>query len=371
YLLAGGDRLNALPLALPEHVSVINNYGPTEVTVVTTSGRVRAGDSQPSIGRPIANTRLYVLDAYRQPVPLGAVGELYIGGVGVARGYWNRPDLTEERFLPDPFSAAVDARMYRSGDLVRYLPTGEVAYLGRNDEQVKIRGFRIELGEIEARLREEDGIREVAVVARDVAVGEKRLVAYLVPSVLVDSEDLVSSLRTRLARNLPDYMLPSAFVMLDALPLTANGKLDRRALPVPDDTAYARERYEAPQGEVEETLARIWQELLGVEKVGRHDNFFALGGHSLLAVQHMERLRREGLSMEVRALFATPTLSDLAKSLGRNHEVVVPANAILPMTDTITPSMLPLIDLSQSDIDRIVAKVPGGISNVQDIYGLS
>ncbi|WP_284333086.1 non-ribosomal peptide synthetase, partial [Dyella flagellata] len=370
-LLVGGDRLNALSRSLPPHVRVINNYGPTETTVVATSGRVGRDDAVPSIGRPIANTRIYLLDARQQPVPLGAVGELYIGGAGVARGYWNREELTADRFLRDPFSDKADARMYRTGDLAKYLPDGNLIYLGRNDSQVKIRGFRIEPGEIEARLLELDDVREAAVIAREGRANEQRLVAYVVLHERAVVDDPISGLRAHLDQRLPDYMLPSAFVPMEALPLTPNGKLDRQALPPPDEEAYARERYESPQGDMEQTLAQIWQELLGVEQVGRYDNFFTLGGHSLLAVQHMERLRRLGLAFDVRALFATPRLCDLAAALGHSREVVVPPNRILFDSAAITPAMLPLIDLTQSDIDRIVAQVPGGIGNIQDIYALS
>ncbi len=270
------------------------------------------------IGRPIANTRIYLLDGHGQPVPFGAVGELYIGGAGVARGYLNRPDLTAERFLADPFSGKAGARMYRSGDLARYLPDGNLEFLGRNDDQVKIRGFRIEPGEIAARLLEHELVGDAAVVAHADAAGDKRLVAYVVAkttdgSAEADGAGLAASLRAHLGGLLPDYMVPSAFVRLDALPLTVNGKLDRKALPVPDDDAYARRAYEAPQGEIETLLAGIWAELLGVERVGRHDNFFELGGHSLLAVRVLVRLT-EALAVELplAMLFAKPTLADLA-----------------------------------------------------------
>ncbi|MCP3721503.1 non-ribosomal peptide synthetase, partial [Paraburkholderia sp. CNPSo 3281] len=229
-------------------------------------------------GRPISNTRIYLLDSHGQPVPLGAVGELYIGGAGVARGYLNRPELTAERFLPDPFSHHSDARMYRTGDLARYLPDGNLVFLGRNDHQVKIRGFRIEPGEIETSLAEHPAIREAVVVA--LGDTDKRLVAYV-----TGNETSPDELRDWLASRLPDYMVPSAFVRLHALPLTPNGKLDRRALPAPDADSLAHAAYEAPIGALEIALADIWRELLGVHTVSRHDSFFALGGHSLLAVQ--------------------------------------------------------------------------------------
>ncbi|XEN34652.1 hypothetical protein M728_005313 (plasmid) [Ensifer sp. WSM1721] len=218
----------------------------------------------------------------------------------MARGYLNRPELTAERFLADPFGGEPGARMYKTGDLARYLPDGNLEFLGRNDEQVKIRGFRIEPGEIAARLCEHARLREAVVVAHEDRAGDKRLVAYVVcgPEAGPDEDDgggLAGALRAHLGARLPDYMVPSAFVRLDALPLTPNGKLDRKALPSPADDAYARRAYEAPQGAVETALAGIWEELLGVERVGRHDHFFELGGHSLLAVQLMERLRRLSL----------------------------------------------------------------------------
>ncbi|MGY3698972.1 non-ribosomal peptide synthetase component F/aryl carrier-like protein [Bradyrhizobium sp. USDA 3240] len=317
---------------------------------------------------------MYLLDAYGAPVPFGAAGELYIGGAGVARGYLNRPELTAERFIASPF---VDGdRLYRTGDLGRYLPDGNLEFLGRNDEQVKIRGFRIEPGEIAARLCEHAWVREAVVVAQQDGAGEKRLVAYVVCASEAGSDEddgggLAGALRAHLSARLPDYMVPAAFVRLAALPLTVNGKLDRKALPGPADAAYALAAYEAPRGEVETMLAGIWAELLGVERIGRHDNFFELGGHSLLAVQLMERLRRLSLGVEVRTLFARPVLCDLAASLGSHREVAVPANLIDEHSTAITPRMLPLIELTQEEIDRVVATVPGRVANIQDIYGLS
>ncbi|WP_146064139.1 phosphopantetheine-binding protein, partial [Mycetohabitans endofungorum] len=319
------------------------------------------------VGTRIPDLTIYLLDAHSQPVPLGAVGELSIGGAGVARGYLNRPALTAERFVPDPFSDDAGARLYKTGDVARYLPDGNLEFVGRNDDQVKIRGFRIEPGEIEACLTAHPQVRDAVVLA----TGEgsaKRLVAYVQAEA---DAHLASTLRAQVAASLPEYMVPSAFVRLDAWPLTPNGKLDRRALPAPDDEALAHQAYEAPQGELETTLATIWAELLSVERVGRHDSFFALGGHSLLAVQLIERLRRRGLSVSVRLLFEAPTLSALAQTLGQRRDVAVPPNVITPDTTAITPSMLPLIELTQADIDKIVEQVPGGVANIQDIYALS
>ncbi|EYU13214.1 non-ribosomal peptide synthetase, partial [Photorhabdus aegyptia] len=349
--------------------TLFNDYGPTETTVCATTWLCPSDytDALVPIGRPTTNTRIYLLDAHGYPVPLGAVGELYIGGAGVARGYLNRPDLTAERFLADPFNDEPDARMYRTGDLAYYLPDGNLVFIGRNDHQIKIRGFRIELGEIESRLTQHPEVCEARVLVQ--AEGpNKRLVAYVVAQ---ENDGLVNSLREYLSNLLPDYMMPAAFVRLDAFPLTLNGKLDRRALPAPEADAFARQVYEAPQGEVEIILAAIWCDLLGIEQISRHDNFFVLGGHSLLAVRMVERLRNRGLTLAVRDLFQSPVLAKLAKVIVQYRVLETPANAIMSTTTTITPEMLPLIDLTQSEIDLIIRKVPGGIANIQDIYALS
>ncbi|MBU9173071.1 AMP-binding protein, partial [Burkholderia gladioli] len=208
------------------------------------------------------------------PVPMGAIGELYIGGVGVARGYLNRADLTAQRFLADPFARAAghpEARMYRTGDLARYLPDGNIVFLGRNDDQVKIRGFRIELGEIEVQLAKHDAVREAIVIARQDPAGNARLLAYVTHQESASREELARSLREHLTARLPEYMVPAAFVVLETLPLTPNGKLDRRALPEPADDAFVQSRYEAPQGETEQAIAALWSDLLGIERIGRHD----------------------------------------------------------------------------------------------------
>ncbi|WP_208762855.1 non-ribosomal peptide synthetase [Rhizobium mongolense] len=272
-LVIGGEALSSSTVELWRQIQpaarMVNEYGPTEAVVGCAFHDIPAdlsGSTNVPIGRPIANTRLYLLDGHGAPVPFGAVGELYIGGAGVARGYLNRPDLTAERFIASPFVEG--DRLYKTGDLARYLPDGNLEFLGRNDDQVKIRGFRIEPGEIAARLLEHELVGDAAVAARADAAGDKRLVAYVVAkttdgSAEADGAELASVMRHHLSGLLPDYMVPSAFVRLDALPLTPNGKLDRKALPAPEDDAYAHRTYEAPRGGIETALAEIWAELLG------------------------------------------------------------------------------------------------------------
>ncbi|MDX2090405.1 MAG: amino acid adenylation domain-containing protein, partial [Kofleriaceae bacterium] len=371
-VIIGGDR------ALPEHVRawtsrapdcrLLNLYGPTEATVAATGTfldgrRLRPGREVP-IGRPLANYQVYVLDRRGQAVPIGVAGELYIGGVGVGRGYLGREDLTQERFVANPFG---DGRLYRTGDQVRWFADGTLEYLGRIDQQVKVRGFRIELGEIETAVAAHPAVREVVVLAREDVPGDKRLVAYV-----VGREDGVDgeAVRTHIAKELPAHMLPSAIVVLDALPLTPNGKLDRKALPAPGASLPQR-AYEPPQHGLEELLAQIWRELLGLAQVGRNDNFFELGGHSLLAIRLLAQLRRRGWTVEASTLFAAPTLAALAASLRGHQEVSVPANVIVPGSTAITPDQLPLIQLTEADIAGIGATVPGGLANVQDIYALT
>jgi non-ribosomal peptide synthetase component F len=279
-------------------------------------------EGEVAIGRPIANTRIYVLDAAGRPVPAGAAGEIFIAGAGVARGYLNRPAQSAERFVRDPFSADAEARMYRSGDLGRWRSDGTLEYLGRADQQVKIRGFRIELGEIEARLATHPQVREAVVAARDDGLGGRQLVAYVVAQADA-AAPTPEALRQHAAASLPDHMVPVAYVALAHLPITPNGKLDRKALPAPMADAYVTRAYEAPVGEVEAALARIWAELLGRERVGRNDNFFELGGHSLLAITLVERMRRADLQTEVRNIFAAPTLAALADVTEEIREMVL------------------------------------------------
>ncbi|MFS8141921.1 amino acid adenylation domain-containing protein, partial [Serratia marcescens] len=345
-IVFGGEMLKPCDLApwfaRPENrqTRLINMYGITETTVHVTYRPLSAQDTAITtspIGSRIPDLRLYLLGADGEPVPMGAIGELYVGGEGVARGYLNRPELTAERFLDDPFNRAPGARMYRTGDLARYLPGGDIEYLGRNDQQVKIRGFRIECGEVEAQLSTDPRVRSVAVDAIDDGDGGKRLVAWVVPAPEAERATLATGLRQHLQARLPDYMVPVAYVWLEALPLTGNGKLDKRALPVPQVDAYVREAYAPPQGEAENLLAAIWRELLGVERVGRYDHFFELGGHSLMAVRLANRVQQAGWQLPLQALFASPVLHVLAQALE-----VAPAQEPQPILPVARDGELPL-----------------------------
>jgi amino acid adenylation domain-containing protein/non-ribosomal peptide synthase protein (TIGR01720 family) len=320
-LLTGGDQLRYYP---PDEfpVDVVNHYGPTENTVVATAALVPKGKTGglPSIGRPIANTKVYVLDSHLQPVPLGVPGELYLGGKSLALGYLHRPELTAERFIIHDLPEQPEMRLYKTGDLVRFLPDGQLEYLGRTDQQVKIRGYRIELGEIEAVISQYPAIKETVVIAREDQPGEKRLVGYVV----VEDESSFSSeaLLNNLKQQLPEYMIPAAIVVLDALPLTANGKIDRRALPAPDWSQAAMEReYVAPRTEEEQRLAAIWQQVLRLERVGIYDNFFALGGDSILSIQIVAKARQQGLQLSPKQIFENQTIAELAQVIGKVESV--------------------------------------------------
>jgi len=292
-LMLGGEELpSVLARELKDFITgeMHNMYGPTETTIWSATHHIENVDGRVSIGRPIANTQIYILDSQGQPVPIGVSGELYISGVGVARGYLHRPDVTAERFLPDPFSAQPGARTYRTGDLARYLANGQLEFLGRVDDQVKIRGFRIELGEVETALAQHAGVQTAVVVARQNQNNDTQLIAYV--SARRESTGLTSTeLLRHLREKLPEYMVPAAFVFLDELPLTPNGKVNRRALPAPDhDRPSIEEQYIAPRTATEETVAQVWREVLGVEKIGVNDSFFELGGHSLLATKLIARI---------------------------------------------------------------------------------
>ncbi len=333
-VIAGGEALSDDVRArfyARSTATLYNHYGPTETTVTSTYWPCPrdAQERIVPIGRPIANTRLYVLDARQQPVPIGIPGELYIAGVGVARGYLARPALTAERFVQDPFVDDAGARMYRTGDVVRYRADGVVEYLGRTDHQVKIRGFRIELGEIEAALRAHPAIREAVVTAREDTPGHKHLVAYLVGTPPAPDE-----LRSLLRARLPEYMVPASFVTLDALPLMVNGKVDRKALPAPTVSRPTRALV-SPRDPTEALIAGIWRELLGVEEVGVHDDFFELGGHSLLAMQVVSRIRRSlAVDIPLRLLFQAKTIEEQARQLTqRSTEPTPDFNSLIVRTD--------------------------------------
>ncbi|WP_442935957.1 non-ribosomal peptide synthase/polyketide synthase [Nostoc sp.] len=367
-IITAGEQLQITPaiskwLTQLSDCTLHNHYGPSESHVVITFTLTNSVDTWPPlppIGRPIANTQIYILDKYLQPVPVGVAGELHIGGVSLARGYLNRSELTQEKFIPNPFDgsrgageqgsrgaeeqsfpsaphplcpSASSERLYKTGDLARYLPDGNIEYLGRIDNQVKIRGFRIELGEIEAVLSQYEDVQVCCVIAREDTPGDKRLVSYIVPQ--PEQTPTISVLRQFLKSRLPEYMVPSVFVILESLPLTPNGKVNRRALPAPEPSSELLEKYVAPRTPIEEILALIWQQVLKVELVGRHDNFFELGGHSLLATQLISRVRSSlKVELPLRSLFAAPIIAQLAPSIQQlqqqNLELAAPP--ILPRT---------------------------------------
>ncbi|MGA9379449.1 MAG: amino acid adenylation domain-containing protein, partial [Phormidium sp.] len=305
-----------------------NLYGPTEAAIDVTYWQCQK-DSQLTtvpLGRPIANTQIYILDQNLQPVPIGVPGELHIGGVGLAKGYLNRPELTAEKFIPHPFSNQPNSRLYKTGDLARYLPDGNIEYLGRIDHQVKIRGFRIELGEIEAVLSQHPQVQTSIVIARVDNPGEKRLIAYLVS----DSEvtPTIPELRQYLKSKLPEYMVPSAFVFLETLPLTANGKVDRRALPKPESRSGIENSLVIPRTPVEETLFTIWKQVLRVEQIGIHDNFFELGGDSILSIQIISRAKLAGIELTVKQLFTNQTIAELATVAGTSKTAQIPQELV-------------------------------------------
>lgn len=322
-----------------------NLYGPTEATIDVTFWACQQGDKERvvPIGRPIANTQIYLLDRHLQPVPVGVPGELHIGGVGLARGYLNRPELTAEKFIPNLFKNSKFNRLYKTGDLARYLPDGSIEFLGRIDHQVKLRGFRIELGEIEAVLVKHPSVRDVVVLAREEDSSEKQLVGYVVPnSAGIPTTD---ELRSYLKERLPEYMVPSIFIWLEALPLLPNGKVDRRALPAPEGVRpILAAVYEAPRSEVERAIATVWRDVLHLEKVGIHDNFFDLGGHSLLIVQVHSKLREIfNSNLSVVELFQNPTIAALAECITQN----------ITQNSERQSSLRPIHDRAKKQIDAL------------------
>jgi amino acid adenylation domain-containing protein len=365
YMLTGGDRLHRTEKTFS--FTLMNHYGPTETTVVASAAPVDHGfPGDPPIGRPIANTELYILDRFLEPNPVGVAGELFIGGDGVGRGYWQRPELTAERFIPDPYSGRAGARIYRSGDLCRYLADGMIEYKGRIDDQVKIRGFRIELGEIESVLQQHECVCEAVVVAHESPGASKRLIAYVVPEKASPSAgELAAYLKDRL----PEYMVPSAFVTLQQLPLTPNGKVDRRALPEPPQELSGSD-YEAPRTSHETALAEIWKQVLKHEPVGRRDNFFELGGDSILSIQVVSRAQRAGLKLSPQQVFRHQTLAELAAVA---EDIHVPAEAPLVASRAAgqkkrAPEDFPHITISQRELDLMIA---GREEDIDEIYPLT
>jgi amino acid adenylation domain-containing protein len=342
-------------------VKLFNTYGPTETTIVATRYLANHTSTSFSIGKPIANTQAYILDKNQNMVPQGVAGELHIGGIGLARGYLNRPELTAEKFIPLRFmtsfhSHSLSQRLYKTGDLVRYLPNGNIEFLGRIDNQVKIRGFRIELGEIESLLMQHPNVSEAAVIVREDQPGNKRIVAYTVGS----SEDL----RNFVKAELPNYMVPSAFVSLEKMPLTPNGKIDRRALPIPTETKT--DSIIAPRDQLEQQLAEIWQQVLGVNSIGIHDNFFDLGGHSLLAINLLGKIEQVfDKTISVIKLFQAPTIAQFADIL-RDKDHKPSWRALLPIQTQGTRK--PLFFIGSTDYARLL--VPS-LGNEQPIYGLN
>jgi amino acid adenylation domain-containing protein len=365
------------PVALVEehyrrlpHAALYNEYGPTEATVWCSAYRCepQAEAIRVPIGRPIANTQLYVLDSRMQMVPVGVPGELLVGGAGVAGGYWKRPDLTAEKFITNPFRSTPGARLYKTGDLARFLPDGNIDYLGRVDHQVKLRGFRIELGDIEAALASHPAVQEAVVVAREDVPGEKRLVAYYTASNADAKATGVAKLRAHLSSKLPDYMVPAAYVQMERMPLTANGKLDRKALPVPGGGAYAVRGYEAPQGEIEMRLAQIWADVLKIDRFGRNDNFFELGGHSLLAMQVMVRIRRVfELELPVRSMFEADTIAGLAGELQKAQALGFKARAHMAQLRPGSPAASPSREALLAQLDNLsAAELQSLLQHVRD-----
>jgi acyl-coenzyme A synthetase/AMP-(fatty) acid ligase/acyl carrier protein len=354
-IIAGSEQLHVTqPIAKffsqSKECSLHNEYGPSETHVVTAlslPASVTSWPSRPPIGRPISNTQIYLLEESLQPAPIGVPGELYIGGVGLARGYLGRPDLTAEKFLPDPFSRQPGARFYRTGDLARYQPDGNIEFLGRKDHQVKIRGFRIELGEIETVLGQHPAVQETIVLTWQRTAGDRHLVAYVVFQ--PGSAPSISEMRNFLLEQLPDYMVPSSFIFLDSLPLTANGKVNRQALPLPDQSRPELDQaFVAPQTPLEQMIAGVWREVLGTEQIGVDDNFFELGGHSLLATQVVGRLSEAfEFELPLRAIFESPTIAGLAASMVQ----LEPAPGSL---EAVAQLLLEFAELSEEDAQSLL-----------------
>ncbi|MDF0674712.1 MAG: amino acid adenylation domain-containing protein [Nitrospira sp.] len=364
-LILGGEAVHSSLVerirTLAPDLEIINHYGPTETTVGVLTHRIDAEPDRHAaipIGRPLANSQVFILNPDGQPTPVGVSGELYVGGDGLARGYLARPDLTAERFVPNPFSGR-GGRLYRTGDRARYRPDGTVEFHGRLDNQVKVRGFRIELGEIETQLRGDGRLKDAVVIVREAADGTKQLAAYVAGPADLD----LDSVRSHLAVHLPDYMIPSTLTVLDALPLTANGKIDRAALPDPEQAQTPqRDAYAAPRNDVETTLAQIWADVLHVDRVGIHDNFFAIGGDSILCLQIVAKAHRAGIKLTPKLVFQHHTIAALVASL---DEQVPLTGAEEPRPDTASIEPFALARVDKSQLDSILARFG---ADVEDVY---
>jgi amino acid adenylation domain-containing protein len=372
----GGENLVAESLLLWRKFApatrLINEYGPTETVVGCCTYEVKADDpanGSVPIGRPIANTQLYILDRYMNPMPIGVIGELYIGGAGVARGYLNRPELNQERFLADPFSGHNGARLYKTGDLARYRNDGILEYLGRVDNQVKVRGYRIELGEIEATLASDPRVKSCAVLVREDEPGNKQLVGYVVPR--GGSSPTAEDLREFVKQKLPEYMAPAHFVFLDSIPLTQNGKVDRKALPAPSqgDTSTDRE-FVAPRTDTEKALAEIWAKLLKVDRIGIHDDFFDLGGHSLMAMKAVSQIGEMfEVNLPLAVLLEAPTIAELAKKLGTGEDKSHSWSSLVPIRSGGSKKPLFLVHGAEGNI-LLYREVTQYLGPDQPVYGL-
>ncbi len=369
-LCIGGESLtSSLVVDLKKHlpkVQINNHYGPTETTIDAIVATNVEEFNENNIGIPMPNAQIYIVDSFNSLVPIGVFGELYIGGNTVSKGYLNRKELTDEKFVPNPFKNG--RKLYKTGDIGRWLPNGTIEYRGRKDNQVKIRGYRIELGEIENALSNLSTIEQCCVLAKEDTNGNKRLVAYVLPEGTFDKEET----QIQLKKSLPDYMIPVIWIVLDEFPLTNNGKLNEKALPEPDTSLLSTSEYVPPRDETEESLVTIWQDLLSVDKVGVYDNFFELGGHSLLVVQLISRLQKIDLHLDIKDIFSDATIAGISVKLTPTELLYkVPSNGITINTERITPSMVPLLDFTQEDIDNVVNNIPDGISNIEDMYPLS
>ncbi|MBE9179857.1 amino acid adenylation domain-containing protein [Oculatella sp. LEGE 06141] len=374
HVFCGGE---ALPLDLQERFfarlnldQVLHNvYGPTEASIDATFWTCQRGTHFPiaPIGRPIANTQAYILDQQLHPVPIGEPGELHIGGAGLARGYLNRPELTREKFIPNPYSDRVGDRLYKTGDLVRYLPDGTIEFLGRIDHQVKVRGFRIELGEIEAALSQSPAVAQTVVMAREDHPGDKRLVAYVVPS--QEHAPSANELRSLLKDSLPDYMIPAAFVMLETLPLNSNGKVDRRALPAPEQERLDLDDFVAPQTSLERELTQIWEQVLSIHPIGVKDNFFELGGNSLLAVRLLAQVDEKfGRKLPLSTFFQASTIEQLSRIL-QEDEQSTPWKALVAIQPNGTKPPLFCVHARNGNVLSYY-HLAHYLGNDQPVYGL-